>query len=229
MNSSTDPFANLPPSGPPLPPLPPPPPPPPSHTGPTPVSAYPVRLEIDYPDRELNRVTSAFRAITALPILALVCVVSWGRSSGLLTLPVAAMLVVRRRYPRWWFDWHLQLSRFETRAIGYALLLDDQYPSSEDEQNVHLDIDYPDAKRDLNRWLPLVKWFLAIPHFVVLAILSIGVAGATILAWFAILFTGRYPRPLFNYVVGVMRWGSRVTGYALTLVTDQYPPFRLTP
>jgi hypothetical protein len=188
---------------------------------------YAVRLEIDYPDRKRNRVTSAFRALTALPIMLVVCLIGWGRSSGLLTLPLALMLVFRRRYPRWWYDWHLQLARFETRAIGYVLLLDDQYPSSEDEQGVHLDIDYPDAEQGLNRWLPLVKWLLAIPHFVILVLLMIGVVFASIAAWFAILFTGRHPRRLFNYVVGVLRWQSRVTGYAFTLVTDQYPPFRL--
>ncbi len=190
---------------------------------------YAVRLEVDYPDRPLNRITSAFRAFTALPILVLVCLIGWGRSSGLLTLPLGLMLVFRRRYPRWWYDWHLQLARFETRAIGYALLLDDQYPSSEDEQDVHLDIDFPDAEQDLNRWLPLVKWFLAIPHFVILVVLAIGVFVASIAAWFSIVFTGRYPRRLFDYIVGVLRWQSRVTGYAFTLVTDQYPPFRLAP
>jgi hypothetical protein len=190
-------------------------------------TAYPVRLDIDYPDRQLNRVTSAFRVLTALPIIMLVCLVSWGRSSGLLTVPVGLMLLFRRKYPRWWYDWHLQLARLETRAIGYALLLDDRYPSSDDEQNVHLDIDYPDAQRDLNRWLPLVKWLLAAPHLVILLVLMIGVVFATIGAWFAILVTGRYPRRVFGYVVGVLRWASRVSGYAFTLVTDRYPPFRL--
>jgi hypothetical protein len=190
---------------------------------------YPVRLEIDYPDRELNRVTSAFRLFAAMPILVLVCLVAWGRSSGLLTVPTGLMLVFRRKYPRWWYEWHLQLERFETRAIGYVLLLDDRYPSSEDEQAVHLDIDYPDAEHDLNRWLPLVKWFLAVPHLVILAVLTVGVVVASVGAWFTILFTGRYPRRLFDYVVGVLRWWSRVTGYAFTLVTDRYPPFRLAP
>lgn len=189
---------------------------------------YPIRLEIDYPDRSLNRTTSALRAFTALPILVIVTLINWGRSSGLLTLPVALMLLFRRRYPRWWFDWHLELARFEARSVAYALLLDDRYPSTEDEQGVHLAIDYPDAGRDLNRWLPLVKWVLVIPHVVVLAGLLVGVLGATVAAWFAILFTGRYPRGLFTYVVGVLRWCSRVQGYAFTLVTDRYPPFRLS-
>ncbi len=190
---------------------------------------YPVRLTIDYPDRPLDRVTTALRAFTALPILLLMCLLSWGRSSGLLTAPVALMLLFRRKYPRWWFEWHLQLSRFEMRAVAYVLLLDDRYPSTEDEQGVHLEIDVPDAERDLNRWLPLVKWLLAVPHLVVMAVLLVGVVLATIAAWFAILFTGRYPRRLFTFVVGVLRWGSRVQGYAFTLVTDRYPPFRLAP
>lgn len=188
---------------------------------------YPIRLDIDYPDRPLNRTTSAFRAFTALPIMVLVCLVSWGRSSGLLTAPVGLMLLFKRKYPRWWFDWHVELARFESRACAYALLLDDRYPSTDEEQGVHLEIDYPDAARNLNRWMPLIKWFLAIPHVIVLAVLLVGAIGATVAAWFAVLFTGRYPRPLFDYVVGVLRWCSRVQGYAFTLVTDQYPPFRL--
>jgi len=194
-----------------------------------PSADYPVRLEIEYPARPLNRVTSAFRILLVLPILVLLWLIGFGRASGLLTVPVGLMLVFRRKYPRWWFDWHVQLNRFETRVCAYALLLDDRYPSTDEEQGVHLDMDYPDAERDLNRWLPLVKWFLAIPHFVVLAVLFIGVIGASIGAWFTILFSGRYPRSLFNYIVGVMRWEQRVTGYAFTLITDQYPPFRLKP
>lgn len=202
---------------------------------------YPVRLTIEYPDGPRNRVTTAFRAVLAVPIMALVCLVSWGRSSGLLTLPVAVMVLFRRKYPRWWFEWHLHLERFETRACAYALLLQDQYPTADEEESaagdgggpapqpVHLDMDYPDAGRELNRWLPLVKWLLVLPHVVVLAVLLVGAVFATIAAWFAILFTGRHPRVLFDYVVGVMRWCSRVTGYATTLITDRYPPFRLAP
>jgi hypothetical protein len=105
--------------------------------------------------------------------------------------------------------------------------MSDRYPSTDEEQSVHLDLDYPDVKQDLNRWLPLVKWFLAIPHFIVLFFLGIASMVAVICAWFAILFTGRYPRSLFNFVEGVMRWGLRVQAYSLLLVTDQYPPFRL--
>jgi hypothetical protein len=142
-------------------------------------------------------------------------------------LPLVLMLVFRQKYPRWWFDWNLNLLRFSNRVTAYLALLDDRYPSTDEEQAVHLDFAYPDA-RQLNRWLPLVKWLLAIPHYVVLFFLGLGVVIAVIAAWFAILLTGAYPRRLFGFVVGVLRWSNRVNGYAFTLVTDQYPPFRLS-
>jgi hypothetical protein len=107
--------------------------------------------------------------------------------------------------------------------------MDDRYPSTDEAQSVKLEAPYPDARDGLNRWLPLVKWLLAIPHYIVLAFLWLGVLIAVIVAWFAILFTGRYPRALFAYVEGVIRWHNRVVGYAFILVTDQYPPFRLRP
>jgi hypothetical protein len=137
------------------------------------------------------------------------------------------MIVFRVRYPRWWFDFARELTRFGARVTAYFGLLTDQYPSTVEEQSVHLEIDYPDVERDLNRWLPLVKWLLAIPHFIVLIVLWIGVILAVVIAWFAILFTGRYPRSLFDYVVGVGRWSLRVSAYAFLLVTDRYPPFSL--
>lgn len=141
------------------------------------------------------------------------------------------MILFRQRYPRWWFDFAVQLTRFEARVAAYALLLTDQYPSTEDEQSVHIEIDYPDAEADLNRWLPLIKWFLAIPHYLVLSLLGVVVFFAVFIAWFiawfAILFTGRYPQGLFDFVVGTIRWGLRVNAYAFLLVTDEYPPFSL--
>jgi hypothetical protein len=206
---------------------------------------YPVTFAVDYPDRGLNRLTSAFRIITAIPIafiLSLLTTTSTryvattngthetvstvATAGGLLFLPVVLMILFRQKYPRWWFDWNLQLLRFTNRVTAYLLLLDDHYPSTDEEQAVHLDFAYPDA-RQLNRWLPLVKWLLAIPHYVVLFFIAIGAVVAVIIAWFAILFTGRYPRGLFDFVVGAMRWSNRVTGYATILVTDQYPPFSL--
>jgi hypothetical protein len=148
-------------------------------------------------------------------------------AGGIIFLATVLMLLFRQKYPRWWFDWNVELMRFSTRVSAYLALLRDEYPSTDEQQAVYIDIPYPDA-RDLNRWLPLVKWFLAIPHYIVLAFLVVGVIVAVIIAWFAILFTGRYPRPLFDFVVGVFRWWLRVAAYAMLLTTDRYPPFRLS-
>ncbi len=210
---------------------------------------YAARLDVDYPAR-LDRVSTAFRMFMIIPIaivsaalsaaaVSSVTVInqsgqvvtqvsrSGGGIAGGLFLATALMIVFRQRYPRWWFDFALQLNRFLARIAAYAVLLTDRYPSTVEEQSVHLDLDYPDARGDLNRWLPLVKWFLVIPHLVVLAVLGIGAFVAVVIAWFAILFTGRYPRPLFDYVVGVARWALRVQAYATLLITDRYPPFSL--
>ena len=182
---------------------------------------YPVRFAVDYPER-LDRLTTLLRVLWVIPIAAV-----YAAMEGLLFLPPLLMILFRQKYPGWWFDWNLALSRFGARLAAYALLLRDEYPSTDEEQAVHLEIDRPDVARDLNRWLPLVKWLLAVPHYVVLFFIGIGAFFAVVIAWFAILFTGRYPRPLFDYVVGVYRWCTRVSGYALLLVTDRYPPFSL--
>ncbi len=150
-----------------------------------------------------------------------------GGIAGALFAATALMILFRQRYPRWWFDFNLEFNRFTTRVCAYLFLLTDTYPSTEDEQSVHLNLKYPEVKKDLNRWMPLVKWFLAIPHYIVLTVLVLGAMVATIIAWFSILFTGKYPKSLFEYVVGVGRWGLRVTAYAFLLTTDKYPPFSL--
>ena len=137
------------------------------------------------------------------------------------------LILFRQKYPRWWFDWNVAFLKFLNRVSVYLLLLRDEYPSTDEEQSVHLEIPYPNAERDLNRWVPLVKWLLAIPHYIILWFLWIAVIGFVIIAWFSILFTGRYPAVLFDFVVGVMRWHNRVLAYAFLLVTDRYPPFRL--
>ena len=204
------------------------------------VSSYPVQFDVDFPQRPLNRLTTAFRFLVAIPIVVVLTMLSgetFGDSDHRTTnelviggaavfVPLVLMLVFRQKYPRWWFDWNLNLMRFSNRVTAYLALLDDRYPSTDEDQSVHLDFPYPDA-RQMNRWLPLVKWFLAIPHYFVLLFLGVGALGAVVLAWFAILFTGTYPRSLFDYVVGVIRWINRVNGYAFTLITDQYPPFSL--
>jgi len=205
---------------------------------------YAARLTIDYPEK-LNRMTTLLRAIWIIPIAVVLALLTASGNQTMVTasgeqiasvgggllaglaFATALMIAIRVRYPRWWFDFARELTRFGARVGAYFALLTDRYPSTVEEQAVHLEVDYPDVDRDLNRWLPLVKWLLAIPHYVVLVFLSIGAVFAIVIAWFAILITGRYPQPLFNYVVGVSRWGLRVSAYAFLLVTDRYPPFSL--
>jgi Domain of unknown function (DUF4389) len=198
---------------------------------PSPAPQYPIQYSVDYPDRPLNRLTTGLRIFTAIPILIVIGTVSGGSyaAGGLLFFGPLLMILFRQKYTRWWFDWNRQLLRFQNRVGVYVALMDDRYPSTDERQAVHLDFDYPDAAADLNRWLPLVKWLLAIPHYIVLLFLYIGAIVAIVIAWFAILFTGRYPRGLFEFLVGVGRWQNRVVGYAILLVTDQYPPFSLAP
>ncbi len=206
---------------------------------------YPARLEVEYTAQH-QRVKTIFRVVLIIPIAIVygvltagvtrtvydqsghaVSTTSGGISSGLFVATVL-MIVFRQRYPRWWFDFALELTRFGARVGAYLALLTDEYPSTVEEQKVRVQLDYPDAEHDLNRWLPLVKWLLVIPHLLVLAFLSVGAVFAVIVAWFAIVFTGRYPRSLFDFVVAVGRWWLRVDAYAILLVTDRYPPFALS-
>jgi hypothetical protein len=206
---------------------------------------HPVRFSVEYPDRPLDRLTTAFRIFTVIPIGIVLASIGGYSSSyqggyegsgttiaiggtGLLFLPPLLMIVFREKYARWWYDWNLELLRFTNRVGTYLALMSDRYPSTDERQWVQLDFPYPDAKRDLNRWLPLVKWFLAIPHYIVLFFLYVAVVIVVIGAWFAILFTGRYPRGIFEFVEGVIRWHNRVVGYAFILITDRYPPFSLS-
>ena len=207
-------------------------------------TTYPVQFAVDYPDRPLGRLTTFFRIFMVIPIAIVLGAVAGGTwqwsygsttagiaagAGGLLFLAPLLMILFRQKYPRWWFDWNLELQRFSNRVSAYLALMVVRYPSTTDLLSVLLDYTYPDAERGLNRWLPLVKWFLAIPHYVVLFFLNIALVVVVILAWFAILFTGHYPRGMFEFVEGVIRWNNRVSAYALLLVTDQYPPFRLSP
>ena len=204
-----------------------------------PTFGYPATLDIDYPDREMNRMTTILRIFAIIPIAILLALVtgpafrsgstSYVTSAGGVTfVATLLMLVFRQKYPRWWFDWNLALTRFSLRVSAYLALLRDEYPSTDEEQAVHVDIPYPSAL-ELNRWLPIIKWLLAIPHYIVLWFLTIAAFVAVVIAWFAIAFTGRYPRALFDFVVGVHRWSLRVAAYAYLLTTDRYPPFSLWP
>ncbi len=209
------------------------------------VAPYPVTLKIDLPGGELDRLSTGLRLFYLVPIAIVIGLLAgattgwdWGyagrhawqagiAAGGVLFLPTLLMLVFRQKYPRWWFDWNVQFLRFSLRVGVYAALLTDVYPSTDEEQAVHLKVTYPDAKKDLNQWLPLVKWFLAIPHFFVLCFLGVAAWVCVVISWFAILFTGRYPKELAAFVAGVMRWGVRVCAYAFLLTTDVYPPFTL--
>jgi Domain of unknown function (DUF4389) len=198
----------------------------------TPADTHPARLTIDYPDHELDRLSTLLRAVYVIPIAVVLGLIGGTASGGasvgaVLVVPVVLTILFRQKYPRWWFDFHLQLARLSTRVVAYLALMSDRYPSTDEEQSVHLDLDYPNVPRDLNRWLPLVKWLLAIPHYIVLAFLGVAALGAVIGAWFAVLLTGRYPRGIFDFVEGVLRWALRVEAYAFLLVTDRYPPFSL--
>jgi len=209
---------------------------------------YAARVEVDYPER-LDRVSTAFRLIWVVPIAIVLSVLSAAANTttvrnvgygvhtvttqtgpgiaGGLFAATALMIVFRQRYPRWWFDFGREFTRFGARVTAYLFLVTDRYPSTVEEQSVHLEIDYPERPAELNRWLPLVKWLLVLPHLIVLLFLGLAAVGSAIIAWFAILFTARYPRPLFDFVVGVGRWALRVHAYAFLLVTDDYPPFTL--
>jgi hypothetical protein len=202
---------------------------------------YPLRYSVDYPDRPLNRLTTFFRIFTFIPIAIVLGTVSGktytydvnntstvvAAAGGFLVAGPLLMILFRKKYPRWWFDWNRELARFSLRVHTYLVLMRDEYPSTDEQQAVHLEIDYPNVETDLGRGMPLVKWFLAIPHYIVLFFLFIAAFFAVVIAWFAILFTGRYPQSLFEFVMGVQRWGLRVAAYALFLITDRYPPFSL--
>jgi hypothetical protein len=199
---------------------------------------YPVNLAVDYEEAERNRLTVAFRIFTVLPILIVLTLVgsasiNFGYGSigagGLLFLPTVLMLLFRTKYPAWWFEFNLNLVRFGNRVIAYLFLLRDEYPSTDDEQAVHVQLPDPQGGSGLNRWLPLVKWFLAIPHYIVLLFLYIAALVLSLIGWFVVLFTGRYPRSFHDFVVGILRWSVRVQAYAFVLVTDRYPPFQLGP
>ncbi|MCR4428694.1 MAG: DUF4389 domain-containing protein [Caldiserica bacterium] len=205
-------------------------------------NSFPATLEVDYPDRKLNWLTSFFRLFTVIPIAIILGLLAngtirWGTPSegwsivittgGMIFLPLVLMILFRQKYPKWWFDWNLNFSRFSYRVMSYLLLLRDEYPSTDEEQAVHLNLVYPDAKKELNRYLPLIKWLLALPHWILLAFLSFFGIFVWLLAWFSIIFTGRYPKGLFDYMVGLLRWSFRVQAYAFLLITDKYPPFSM--
>ena len=182
---------------------------------------YPLQYSVDYPEGPRNRLTALVRLILAIPIIIISIFAAWQ-----VIVPTFFMILFRNKYPRWWFDWNLEVMRFVSRVNSYVLLLRDEYPATDDEQAIHLDVPYPE-EGDINRFMPIVKWILAIPHYIALYVLSLVVLVLSFIAWLSILIVGRYPRGMFDFTVGVMRWSNRVTAYAFVLTTDRYPPFRL--
>ena len=201
---------------------------------------YPVDLNIDYPEKS-ERLTTFFRIFTVIPILIILSLLVKGtyesnfgpflryvyQSAGFVVVPTVLMILFPKKYPKWWFDWNLALIKFATRVFSYLILLTDEYPSTDEDQAVHIELPYPEVKNKLRRGMPLIKWFLAIPHVFILFLFYIAVVFITIISWFATLFTGKYPKGLFKFVVGVIRWSIRVIAYAVILTTDKYPPFKL--
>ena len=185
---------------------------------------YPVNLKIEYSEKS-NKSTALFRLVLIIPIVIILAIIS--SYAEALSLAVGLLILFREKYPKWWFDWNVGITKFIYRIAAYGLLMRDEYPSTDDEQAVKVDIPYPDVKKDLNRWMPLFKWILVIPHIIVLILIFIAVVFCTVFAWFAILLTGRYPKGIFDFVEGFLRWSLRVNAYVFLLTTDQYPPFRL--
>jgi len=188
---------------------------------------YPVTFEALYPER-LSRLSTAFRLLLFIPVAIFWAVVGaavFSGTAGAVAVASWLAILVRGRIPRWLFDFQVALYRWSNRALGYLLLLVDRYPPFEGDWAISYDVRYPER---LARWKLLFwKFITAIPHFIILAFLGLGVIFVTIIAWFFILIAGRYPRGLYDYVAGVMRWNVRVQGYVLSL-TDEYPPFNLS-
>jgi len=185
---------------------------------------YPVTLKIDYSESS-NRLTALFRLILVIPIVIILALISTYAEA--LFFAIAMMLLFKEKYPKWWFEWNIGITKFTYRIAAYVLLMRDEYPATDHEQSVNITIPYPDVKNDLKRWMPLVKWILVIPHIIALIFLFIGVALCTIFALLAILITGKYPKGIFDFIEGFLRWTLRVSAFALLLTTDEYPPFRL--
>jgi hypothetical protein len=202
---------------------------------------YPAKVSIDYPGEKRDRLTCVFRIFMVIPIAIVLALLvggsyagasggwnfSLGAVAGIIFFPTLLMILFRKKYPRWWFSWNLEISRFMYRVSAYFWLLRDEYPSTDEQQAVHLELTYPDAQNDLKRGMPIVKWFLAIPHYIILCCLYIAVLVVSIIAWFSILFTGKYSRGMWDFVVGVLRWSLRVSAYAFILISDKYPPFSM--
>jgi len=195
-----------------------------------------IETQIDVTLTERDRISALFRIILVIPMAIFLASFSPSDYSstdspnflavGFLALPVALAIIVRQIYPSYLLAFNEALLSLQTRVDAYVLLLTDEYPSIEENDVVSVVFPPVDAKL-LNRWLPLVKWFLAIPLYVVGLFYILYSLLLTIFAWFNVVFTGNYPEKCAEGVVGTIAYWNRVAGYALLLVTDEYPTFSL--
>ena len=184
---------------------------------------YPLRYDVEYPE-ELSRWLIFVKWLLAIPHFLILYVL--GAVVSVITFIAFFAILFTKKYPRGLFDFVVNVNRWNANVLGYYGLLRDDYPPFSWEPGqypVTYEVDYPE---ELNRWLPLIKWLLAFPHFIILLVLYIVAAVAWFIAWFAILFTRRFPRGLFEFIVGVLRWQYRVSAYT-NLLRDEYPPFSL--
>jgi hypothetical protein len=184
---------------------------------------YPLRYDVEYPE-ELSRWLIFVKWLLAIPHFIILWALTY--AAEVVTFIAFFAILFTRRYPRGLFDFVVNVNRWNANVLAYTGLFRDEYPPFSWEPGqyaVTYEVDYPE---ELNRWLPLIKWLLAIPHVIVLLFLFIAASVAWVIAWFAILFTGRFPRGLFDFIVGVMRWQYRVNAY-VGLLRDEYPPFSL--
>lgn len=197
----------------------------------SPTNSVEITVDADLGPRK--RLSVFFRPLLLLPVVILLSLLggsslsddsSWGST---VFLALALIVIFTGTYPTWLLTFIHGLQAFELKIGAYALLLRDEYPSLADRPFAQVLYPNIEGGARLKRFMPLVKWFLAIPHYVVLLLTGIAVFLLTVLAWFSILFTGRYPTSFLPFVVGWLKYYNRVVGYAFTLVTDQYPQFRL--
>jgi hypothetical protein len=188
-------------------------------------STYPLVFDVEYPEK-LSRWLIFVKGLLAVPhwiiLYALLAV------AQVITVIAWFAILFTGRYPKGMFVFVVGIYRWYYNVIAYAALLRDDYPPfslSAGQYPLTFDVEYPER---LSRLLIFFKWLLIIPHLIVLVLLGIVYWITLVIAWFAILFTGRYPRGLFNYAVGLLRWGARINAYYM-LMRDDYPPFSLAP
>jgi hypothetical protein len=196
-----------------------------------------IETQIDVTLTERNRVTALFRIILVVPMAIFLAAFTPSVAdlesgdlnslyAGFFALPVGLAIVFRQVYPSYLLAFNEALLSLQTRVNAYVVLLTDEYPSIEENDVVSVTFPEVDAKA-LNRWLPLIKWLLAIPLYLVGIVYIVYAAFLTLFAWISILFSGNFPEFCAEGIVGVIAYWNRVVGYALILVTDEYPTFSL--